>query len=94
MNCKKCNKTFQSNYLLQRHLKRKNPCISDDNLIIQYNLKIDEINNKILKLLTESIQSQKECKFCNKIFCKNFENIFLGKISTMKIIKNKYFLLF
>jgi len=68
--CNKCNKNFQSNYLLQRHLKRKNPCISNDTLIIQYNTKIDEINNKILKLITESVHSEKECKFCNKIFCK------------------------
>ena len=68
--CNKCNKFFQSNYLLQRHLKRKNPGISDDNLIIQYNIKIDEINNKILKLITESVVSEKECKFCNKIFYK------------------------
>ena len=39
-------------------------------LILQYNTKIDEINNKILKLITESVNSEKECKFCKKIFCK------------------------
>ena len=55
MNCNKCNKIFQSNYLLQRHLKRKNPCISNDILITgssEKTIKIWDIKcNKLLNTL-------------------------------------------
>jgi hypothetical protein len=68
--CEKCNKNFNYNYLLERHLKRKNPCVSLNNLLVNYNQDILEIDNKINDLIRESIKSNNMCKFCNHSFSK------------------------
>jgi hypothetical protein len=78
--CEICEKEFDFNYLLQRHLNKKKPCkkkisikeINEskisiyDRKIILYDKQIEEIQNNIQYLTELSVQSKKSCKFCNK----------------------------
>ena len=77
--------------------------------IDKYNKKMDKIksdkdNNILTEIKYKKILNKYGNRMRNRIddlhkkvsvyLCENYKNIFLGKISTMKIIKNKYFLLF
>ena len=67
-------------------------------------IKFDKDNNILTEIKYKKILNKYGDRMRNRIddlhkkvcvhLCENYENIFLGKISTMKIIKNKYFLLF
>jgi hypothetical protein len=68
--CEKCQKSFPQNYLLLRHMKRKFPCVKNDDLINNYDTQINDINSKIIELTELSIGSKTLCNFCNQIFSK------------------------
>jgi hypothetical protein len=89
--CEKCNKKFNHNYLLQRHLKRKIPCIALNELLDEYNQEINEINNKINIFTLASIETKTICKFCNHLFSKkgNLERHINLSCATKKTLLEK-----
>jgi hypothetical protein len=86
VNCEKCDKYFPKNYLLQRHLNRKFPCVTNIDLITKFQREIDNINNSINELTRQSLESKTKCKFCNKIFANknNIERHILNSCNTRK----------
>ena len=66
--CEKCDKEFKKNCQLQNHLNRKFPCITIEGIINKYLNKIKKIDNDIEEITKISIETNKECNFCNKTF--------------------------
>ena len=89
--CKKCNKEFKTKFLLDRHIKRKIPCVSDKNLILKYDEQIQELNNKSINLLSASLVSMTQCKFCEKYFSRkgNLQRHINSSCINKKEIENK-----
>ena len=85
--CDKCDKEFKYKYLLKRHQNNKNPCITDTSLITKYDNKINNIDSKILELTEQSIQTKKNCMFCNKNF-NNKNNVERHIFSSCKVKKD------
>lgn len=68
--CEKCKKSFPQNYLLLRHMKRKFPCVKNDELFDIYTKEIDDITNKIDELKESSLKEKTICKYCDCNFSK------------------------
>ena len=65
--CDKCGKYFKKKYLLNRHLKKKFPCDKTENINIENYRKINDIDKEINNKTEMSINTKRECLFCNKI---------------------------
>ena len=72
-------------------MNRKIACVSDDNLILKYDEQIQEINNTIINLSSQSLDSIKQCKFCNKNFTRkgNLERHINSSCTSKKELENK-----
>jgi hypothetical protein len=68
--CDKCSKEFDKQYLLKRHLNRKNTCYKPHKFIAEYNKKIQSIDDEIERLTKLSIVSTTICRFCKEEFFK------------------------
>lgn len=66
--CEKCDKVFKKNCQLQYHLNRKFPCITIEGIINNYISKIKNIDDNIENITKKSLETNKECNFCNKTF--------------------------
>jgi hypothetical protein len=69
MECHKCYKTFQYNYLLEKHKQQKNICNTPNKIIKNVSNRIIQIENEIKKCDTinsDTINnSNKKCNYCN-----------------------------
>ena len=68
--CEKCKKEFKYKYLLDKHLNRKIPCVTNNLMIDRYTKEIEDINNKLNEYIISSYESKTTCYFCNKLFSK------------------------
>jgi len=66
--CNICKKEFKYKYLLTKHESRKRKCGDIDDIIENYNQKIEVINKEILEKTELSLDKKMQCLFCNKIF--------------------------
>lgn len=66
--CDKCYKEFNYQYLLEKHKTKKKSCDKPEIAIKNLTLKIEEINNNINKLEDLSIKSKTTCNYCNHKF--------------------------
>jgi hypothetical protein len=64
--CPKCKKEFDYNYLLLRHLNKKKPCNTKNNLLTTVTNKIETIENQINENERLSLNNLSfTCNFCN-----------------------------
>ncbi len=66
--CDKCYKEFNYQYLLEKHKTKKKSCDKPEIAIKNLTLKIEEINNNINNLEDLSIKSKTTCNYCNHKF--------------------------
>jgi hypothetical protein len=76
--CELCKKDFKFKYLLEKHKSRKKTCYTIENIIKNYNDKINAIKYDIDYKINKSFEDETTCLFCNKEF--------LNKANTKKHI--------
>jgi len=68
LQCELCKKDFKYKYLLDKHKSRKRSCNIIENILKNYDEKIDEIDEDITNKTNDSIEHGIKCLFCEKEF--------------------------